>query len=94
MRLLGASRGGGVERFGQPSAKIDGCSRQNPAYRRSRISKATLRRSFFKSTINDLQLRITHYNGFRAFYAVYRRRDYAAGVARALAARIKSVYRY
>ncbi len=38
MRLLGASRGGGTERFGQPTAKIDGCSRQNPAYRRSRIS--------------------------------------------------------
>lgn len=36
MRLLGAFRGGGTEQLGQPAAKIDGCSRQNPAYRRSR----------------------------------------------------------
>ncbi len=36
MRLLGAFRGGGIEQSGQPAAKIDGCSRQNPAYRRSR----------------------------------------------------------
>jgi hypothetical protein len=35
--LLGVSLGGGIEQFRQRAAKIDGCSRQNPAYRYSHI---------------------------------------------------------
>ena len=41
MRLLGASLGGGIEQFRQRTAKIDGCSRQNPAYRYSRKTPVT-----------------------------------------------------
>lgn len=46
MRRPGASCGGGIERARQRGAKIDGCSRQNPAYRpgRNLLTKNTPRR--------------------------------------------------
>ncbi len=49
MRRPGASLGGGIERRRQRRAKIDGCSRQNPAYRPGRIFKPFRR---FRDVLN------------------------------------------